>query len=66
LLIDIGLPDGNGLDLLKDVEGKETSVVVFSGQDVPPAMANRITAILTKSRTSNAELLMTLQRVIGG
>ena len=51
---------------MKDVEGKETSVVVFSGQDVPPAMANRITAILTKSRTSNAELLMTLQRVIGG
>ncbi|HEX5361239.1 MAG TPA: PAS domain S-box protein, partial [Fluviicoccus sp.] len=34
LLLDLGLPDGNGLDLLKEVEDRETSVVVFSGQDV--------------------------------
>lgn len=65
ILIDINLPDGCGLDLLDNIDARETATVVFSGQDAPPEAAARVTAILTKSRTSNAELLAALKRILG-
>jgi PAS domain S-box-containing protein len=63
VLLDIGLPDGSGLDLLDTIEHRmhPPKVVVFSAQDVPPSMAARVGAVLVKSRTSNEELLRVLQ-----
>ncbi|MDH5180572.1 MAG: PAS domain S-box protein [Gammaproteobacteria bacterium] len=62
VLLDIGLPDGSGLDLLNLIEKriKPPRVVIFSAQDVDASIANRVNSVLVKSQTSHAELLDTI------
>ena len=52
VILDIGLTDGSGLDLLDDVKHK-CPVVIFLAQEVEFEMANKVSAALTKSITSN-------------
>ncbi|MBC8337685.1 MAG: PAS domain S-box protein [Alphaproteobacteria bacterium] len=67
VLIDIGLPDGSGADLLAFLKTDgETSVpaIIFSGQDVGSDIAAEVNAVLVKSRTSNEQLVQTIKQCI--
>jgi PAS domain S-box-containing protein len=66
VILDLGLPDGSGLDLLADLGdegGRATPVVVYSAQDMDAALGSRVDAVLTKSRTSLASLARTVRRL---
>ena len=67
VLIDLGLPDGSGADLLpllkKDGENS-IPTIVFSGLDVGPDIAAEVNAILIKSKTSNEQLVKTIASYI--
>ena len=66
VLLDIGLPDGSGLDLIKDIEQLEPQpqVVIFSALDVADEYADRVDAVLVKSKTNNAKLLNVLLKAM--
>jgi len=63
IILDVTLPDGSGLDLFKEINGS-CSVVVFSGQDLTSEITNQVAAALTKSKTTNEELLATIKTVL--
>jgi len=65
-LLDIGLPDGSGLDLLSDLKAQipPVNAVIFSAQDVGQDIAEQVSAALVKSRTSNLELIETIKAAI--
>ena len=66
VILDLGLPDGSGLELLGDLgdaEGRTVPVIVYSAQEMDGALADRVEAVLTKSRTSLASLARTVRRL---
>ncbi|HCA26205.1 MAG TPA: hypothetical protein DEP05_00880, partial [Betaproteobacteria bacterium] len=65
-ILDVGLPDGSGLDLLPLLaEGKTpTPVMIFSAQDVGGQIPGEVAAALVKSRTSNQKLLATIHQLM--
>ncbi|MBT5873025.1 MAG: PAS domain S-box protein [Candidatus Latescibacteria bacterium] len=67
VLLDIGLPDGSGLDILTDIRERSSStipVIIFSGQDSPGSTVQDVAASLVKSKTSGEELVGTIVDVI--
>lgn len=66
IVLDIGLPDGSGLDILPYLAERELSmpVMLFSATEVGPDMAQQVGAALVKSRTSNQQLLETIMGLI--
>jgi CheY-like chemotaxis protein/anti-sigma regulatory factor (Ser/Thr protein kinase) len=66
VLLDLSLPGGSGWDLLADIEtlNRPPPVVIFSALEVDRVQAARADAVLIKAKTSNTELLETLQRVL--
>ena len=58
VLLDVDLPDGSGLDLLSVIERceKQPRVVIFSAYDVDDEYADKVSAVLVKSKTDNARL----------
>ena len=70
LLLDLNLPDGSGLDLLKKISrrGGGASVVVMTAFDLKhmrPAEANRILAGWMTKPVNPAELLGIVEKVMG-
>lgn len=63
LLLDIGLPDGSGLDLLSRVPG-QCQVIIFSAQPPDRQLSSKIVASLTKSVTTNEAFLAAVRRAI--
>jgi PAS domain S-box-containing protein len=66
VILDLGLPDGSGLDLLADLgvgPGPSVPVIVYSAQEMDGALADRVEAVLTKSRTSLAGLARAVRRL---
>ncbi|MBA4177054.1 MAG: hypothetical protein C0505_10920 [Leptothrix sp. (in: Bacteria)] len=63
LLLDLGLPDGQGIELLDLIENR-MPVIVFSGEQADTALGQRVSAALTKSRTSNDQILAALRQVM--
>ena len=59
VLLDIGLPDGSGWDLLPDIRMSlpEAKVVILSGEDMSAQERDRVEAVMLKSRLSSQELL---------
>ncbi len=66
VLLDIGLPDGSGLDLIEDIEylDPQPQVVIFSAMDVSEEYASRVDSVLVKAETNNEKLLNVLQRAM--
>jgi len=63
ILLDIGLPDGSGLELLTYLSQQPTPptpIVIFSAQEVDMETARQVAAVLIKSRTSNESLRNTI------
>ncbi|WP_420478894.1 CHASE3 domain-containing protein [Brevundimonas sp. FT23028] len=68
VILDLGLPDGSGLDLLADLDdgdGNTVPVIVYSAQEMDAALGHRVEAVLVKSRTSLAGLVRTVRRLTG-
>jgi DNA-binding response OmpR family regulator len=69
VILDLALPGGSGLELLSEMrrdDGKLIPVVIFSARDDDPEIANRVEAMLTKSRASLDDLVATVETLIGG
>ncbi len=60
LLLDLGLPDGSGMDLLSQVPAG-CRVVIFSADAPSRQTSTQVIASLTKSVTDNDQLLATLR-----
>ena len=58
VLLDIGLPDGSGLDLLEIIERrvKPPRVIIFSAADVSKEYEDKVSAVLVKSNTDDRQL----------
>ena len=67
ILIDLGLPDGSGADLLPLINNFDKSAIptiIFSGLDVSSDIAAEVNAVLIKSKTSNEQLVKTIEAYI--
>lgn len=66
VIVDVGLPDGSGLDLLGELRHlpKPPPVLIFSASDYDPGTARHVAASLVKSRTENRELHDTIRHLI--
>ncbi len=67
ILVDLELPDGNGLDILGSLHQQDRCsppVVVFSANEISLDTAQKVSAALIKSRTSNQELVATIRALI--
>ncbi len=67
IILDIGLPDGSGLDLLPYLTeiGRKIPVMVFSAHELDAGAAAQVDVALVKSRTSNQQLLETIMNLVG-
>ncbi|MBN8831778.1 MAG: CHASE3 domain-containing protein [Sphingomonadales bacterium] len=62
LIVDIGLPDGSGLELVSDLAGTEragTPVIIYTAQDMGGDL-REVEAVLTKSRKTLPNLVETI------
>jgi PAS domain S-box-containing protein len=66
VLLDVGLPDGSGLDLLPFLldDNHQIPVIIFSAQDVPEEAASQVMATLIKSKTNNEHLMQQIKQAI--
>jgi signal transduction histidine kinase len=67
LLLDMGLPDGNGLSLLERLPSITTHpmpVVILSVSEVPREVLQRVAAALVKSRVSEAHIVETILSLV--
>ena len=63
LLLDLGLADGSGADLIDDIpEGCQ--IVILSGQEAESEVRQRVHAALTKSRISETQLVNIIKRAL--
>ena len=68
VLLDLGLPDGSGLELLSELQaadGVSIPVIIYSAREPELLNAPGVEAVLLKSRTSLATLARTVRRVAG-
>jgi CheY-like chemotaxis protein len=55
VILDIGLPDGSGLDLLADLP-LETAVIIFTAAELDQKLGSRVNAVMTKTKTSELDV----------
>ncbi len=62
ILLDVGLPDGSGLELLEQLRAQQPppATVIFSNRDLEADVTRQVSAALRKSDTSQQTLLETL------
>jgi PAS domain S-box-containing protein len=66
VVLDLGLEDGPGLDLLPELKSRPDGpvpVVVFTAQEIDPEAAAQVDGVLTKSRISLVNLARTVRRL---
>jgi len=64
VLLDLNLPDGSGLELIDMMNHPKTQVIIFSGEEPDNLQRHRVSAVLTKSKTTNESLLATIKTII--
>ncbi|HLY72607.1 MAG TPA: response regulator [Planctomycetota bacterium] len=67
LLLDVGLPDASGLELLPALRKSMSQPIpslVISAQDLSPRTAKDVSAALLKSKTSNEELVRRIHSLL--
>ncbi len=64
VVLDIGLAEGSGLQLLPELKRLGVPVVVFTAQPVDPAAEAGVDAVLVKSRTSLSALARSVRRLV--
>ncbi|MDB5359583.1 MAG: hypothetical protein JWO51_880 [Rhodospirillales bacterium] len=66
VLLDIGLPDGSGLDLLRTLDGMvdkpRPAVILFSAQEPHPDRRDEMAAVLVKSQASLDRLAQLIEQ----
>ena len=65
VILDLGLADGSGLELLDELKGR-CPVLIFSAQVPDRKVSAQVSAALTKSMTSNDQLLDTIKTILKG
>lgn len=66
VILDLSLGDASGLDLLPDLknaDGNNIPVIVFSAHDTDAQIATRVNMMLTKSRASMDSLVASVERL---
>lgn len=63
VILDLGLGDGSGAALLDGLKN-QCQVVIFSAQTIGREISTRVNAALTKSVTTNEQLLATIRKVL--
>lgn len=68
IILDIGLPDGSGLELLEEIEQgvQAPKIVIFSAYDVAQEYAEKVNEVLLKSTTSNLQLIEVVKSLMPG
>jgi PAS domain S-box-containing protein len=66
VILDVGLPDGTGLDVLPTLQDQLSliPVIIFSGENITADVVNRVDAALIKSQVSNEELIKTITNLL--
>ncbi|HEY1721640.1 MAG TPA: response regulator [Magnetospirillaceae bacterium] len=66
VILDIALPDGNGLTLLDRINALQPPppILVFTANEFRPEHADDVAKVLLKSRTSNREIVDTIRSLI--
>ncbi|MDD4928355.1 MAG: response regulator [Gallionella sp.] len=66
-ILDLGLPDGSGMELLPELNSASppVPVMVFSADEMGNDGSRQVSASLVKSRTDNMQLLATIRRLVG-
>lgn len=64
VLLDLVLPDGSGVELLPQLSKLKIPVIVFSAFEVPKDYVQYVTTALTKSRTSETELVAAIKAAV--
>lgn len=66
VILDIGLPDGSGWDLLEELRAQQPWIRVFilSGNDLATEQSHKVESVLLKSRISPQKLLETLDKQV--
>lgn len=62
VILDLGLPDGSGVDLIGAIP-QGTVVVIFSASEVDESLAGRVTAAMTKTKTSEIAIADLVRRL---
>jgi len=67
MIIDLGLPDGSGLELLPALRRSTNTPIpslVFSAHEISPRTASYVSSALLKSKTSNEELVARVRSLL--
>jgi PAS domain S-box-containing protein len=66
VVLDIGLPDGSGWELLPDLKrlNPEPPVIVLSGSEMTEEQQSHVQAALVKTRIPNQDILDTIKRLL--
>lgn len=66
VILDLALPDGSGWSLIESLKyvDEPPPVLVFSATDIGRSGGPCISKALVKSRTSNADLVMVIERLL--
>ena len=66
VILDIGLPDGSGADLLPLLNSPQhqTPVIIFTAQDINEELAAQVEGAVVKTKTANETLMQHIKSVI--